>query len=107
MPAIAQPPPPIAGCYRHDLPWFATQENSAGREGQLVSSNLEAVREAWYGHSAFHTRRMEGPADEPPAVPRTPIIRTVRTRFFNAGQHLPPPFGESDVGLPSAIPSFK
>lgn len=31
-----------------------------------------------------------GMKDELPAVPQTPIVKTVRTRFFDAGQHRPP-----------------
>jgi hypothetical protein len=96
MPAIAPPPEPVAIMARLEDISYPIQEYAEGREGRLVSSNRQAAYRAWYNRSEYLKRHQEESRDELPAVYQAPIVRTIRTTFYDAGQHQPLPFPDSD-----------
>lgn len=99
MPAIALPPAPMAIMVRVERPYHfarSVAEGAAeGWEGRLVLQNRFAALRTWLDRSEY-LHRQEEATDELPAVPQMPIVRTVRTRFFNAGPLQPLPFPDSD-----------
>lgn len=102
MPAIAPPPEPVAITAHLDGNSFLTQVYAEGPESRLVFGNRRAVYKEWYGLSEYlnypteDTTPSDESSDELPAVLQFPIVRTVRTRFYDAGRHQPLPFPDSD-----------
>ena len=94
MPAISAQEPVSVIAAR--LASFSTPAVAEGNEGRFVFGNRQMVYRAWYDRSEFLSESKERSSDDLPPVYQSPIVRTVATRFYDDGPHLPLPFPDSD-----------
>lgn len=98
MATIAPRRPAPTTFWKSSLDEAAVAELAAfGEEAQKLRLILRKTMQRWFDRSLYLPQLWEESSDdELPAVLSFPRLRTIRTRFRQAGEHEPLPFPDSD-----------